>query len=52
MEMNPVPLKTKGEIRIPKTLWYQADDRVVLRIMLPGVKEYFLNVDLDHLQFR
>lgn len=48
--MNPLPLKSY--VRTPKILWYQADDRIVLRIMLAGVQRYFLNLDLDHIQFR
>ncbi|KAK0179318.1 hypothetical protein PV327_005081 [Microctonus hyperodae] len=47
--MNPLPLKSY--VRTPKVVWYQADDRIVLRIMLAGVQKYSLNLDLDHIKF-
>ncbi|XP_015176875.1 PREDICTED: uncharacterized protein LOC107066599 isoform X2 [Polistes dominula] len=35
----------------PKIMWYQTDTTIVIRIMLQDVKDYFLKVEVDHLQF-
>lgn len=35
----------------PKIIWYQTDVSVVLRIMLQDVKDYYLKVEADYLQF-
>ncbi|KAK2579247.1 hypothetical protein KPH14_008213 [Odynerus spinipes] len=35
----------------PKIIWYQTDVAVILRVMLQDVKNYFLRVEADHLQF-
>ncbi|XP_043491257.1 uncharacterized protein LOC122517030 isoform X2 [Polistes fuscatus] len=35
----------------PKIIWYQTDITIVIRIMLQDVKNYFLRVEVDHLQF-
>ncbi|KAI4488649.1 hypothetical protein M0802_011465 [Mischocyttarus mexicanus] len=35
----------------PKIIWYQTDIKIVIRIILQDVKDYFLKVEVDHLQF-
>lgn len=35
----------------PKTIWYQTDLTVVLRVMLQEVEDYYLHVTSDHLVF-
>ncbi|KAI4495305.1 hypothetical protein M0804_001506 [Polistes exclamans] len=35
----------------PKIIWYQTDITIIIRIILQDVKDYFLRVEVDHLQF-
>ncbi|XP_015123439.1 uncharacterized protein LOC107045631 [Diachasma alloeum] len=41
----------KRRANLPKIFWYQDDCKVVIRIMLVDIKEYFVEVDLDHVRF-
>ncbi|XP_011313187.1 putative ATP-dependent RNA helicase TDRD12 [Fopius arisanus] len=47
--MDPPMLRRQANL--PKILWHQDHVKVVLRILLAGVKNYFVKVDIDHIQF-
>lgn len=52
MDTIDIPSLKKSNVITPNVVWYQNDDRVVLRIMLIDVDDYFLSVDYNHLRFR
>ncbi|KAF7997594.1 hypothetical protein HCN44_006165 [Aphidius gifuensis] len=46
-----MPSLKNSNVITPNVVWYQNDDRVVLRVMLIDVDDYFLAVDYNQLRF-